>query len=232
MTETIFGPLISPWPLEQQIITVYQTWAGEYLADIERKEGLRARQIPRPPAPESYRGSLDGLAWKAERIPQITVIVETTGAPERDASADPVFNAHSIQEGRGAYIQDFEVTVVCTCESFGGAISEQAEDQARAIASYYGAMTMLLVDNPPALAADLMIISMPRLSFPDPDNRYVVQSTTQFHVYGVPVKALAAGPNTTVPKESPQYPGETEGVWGTQPAVISGSITVSDTQPL
>ena len=216
MTETIFGPLISPWPLEQQIITVYQTWAGEYLADIERKEGLRARQIPRPPAPESYRGSLDGLAWKAERIPQI----------------DPVFNAHSIQEGRGAYIQDFEVTVVCTCESFGGAISEQAEDQARAIASYYGAMSMLLVDNPPALAADLMIISMPRLSFPDPDNRYVVQSTTQFHVYGVPVKALAAGPNTTVPKESPQYPGETEGVWGTPPAVISGSITVSDTQPL
>jgi hypothetical protein len=217
MTESQFGPLIGPYTLEQQTVGVYRLWANEYLAEIERKNGLQPRILTRPTTPESYHGGLDFLSWKAAELPKIIVVVEPTGQPERDASV--------------GYSQKYEVRVGCIVMGLGaGAIAEpspEPEDEVRALASYYGAMSMLLVDQPPALAADIEMVETPRLSFPDVDSRRICQSTTAFHVWVAPIKLLAAGPTEPNPKESPQYPGTPEGEWGQEPTVAKRTITLT-----
>jgi hypothetical protein len=215
MTESIFGPLLSPWPLQQQIIAVYQVWAGEYLAEIERKEKLQPRTIPRPPAAASYHGGIDMLTWKRAELPKLIVVVEPTGQPERDASA--------------GYSQWFEVEVGCIVAGTGGATiadgSLVPEDEARAYGSFYGAMAMLLVDHPPGLASDIFMVQSPRLSFPSPDERTVVQATTVFHVLVAPLKFLAAGPVQPLPAESPEYVGREE-PWNPEPVVKTTHVTI------
>jgi hypothetical protein len=217
VTETIFGPLIGPYTLEQQIVAVYRIWTSEYLAQIELQGGLQARTIPRPPTPESFHGGLDFLSWKGTELPKVIVVVEPTGQPERDASV--------------GYSQKYEVKVGCIVVGLGaGTIAEpspEPEDEVRALASYYGAMSMLLVDQPPALASDIEMVETPRLSFPDTENRRICQSNTAFHVWVAPIKLLAAGPTEPNPREAPQYPGTPEEEWGQDPTVTKRTVTLT-----
>lgn len=213
MTESIFGPLLSPWPLEQQILAVYRAWTGEYLSEIERKEGLRPRTIPRPPAEESYHGGIDFLSWKREELPKLIVVVEPTGQPERDASV--------------GYTQQYEVQVGCVVAGVGGLFGTLLiEDEARALASFYGAISTLLVDKPPALASDIFMVESPRLTFPNPDDRLICRSTTAFHLTVSPIRLLSAGPTQEYPNESPEYNGpETE--WGQEPVAEHVNVKVT-----
>jgi hypothetical protein len=213
MTESLFGPLISTWPIERQVIDVYETWTHEYLSELERKEGLQRNVIPRPPSPESYHGGIDFLSWKREELPKVIVVVEPTGQPERDASV--------------GYSQWYEVQVGCIVAGVGGLFETLLiEDEARALAGYYGAMSMLLADQPPALAEDIFMVESPRPTFPNPDDRLICQSTTAFHMLVGPIKLLAAGPTQPQPSESPEYEGPGE-PWKPEPTATSVHTTVN-----
>ena len=230
MTESLIGPLVGTYTLEQQIVEKYRVWAFEYLREIERKETLPARALGRPGTPESFHGGLDFTEWKADELPKLIVIVEPSGTVERDASTDPYENEHGEPEGRGGYTQTYEVRVGCIVRALGaGTIAQPSplpEDEARAIASGWGAMSMLLVDQPPALASDIHMVDAPRLSYPNPDERTVVQSTATFWVTVTPIKLLSAGPTSLLPKESPEWQGQEE-PWKQEPVVSTTKLTVA-----
>ena len=66
------------------------------------------------------------------------------------------------------------------------------------------------------------MVQAPRLSFPDPNLRQVIQSTTIFHTW-VEIVNQDEGPVQTEPKESPQYGGEPEAEWKSEPTVSKTS---------
>jgi hypothetical protein len=233
MTEELFGPLVSTWTIQQQVVGIYRTWCPEYLAAIERQEHLQREILIRPRTPQSYHGGLDFLSWEAAELPKVIVVVEPTGQPERAASLDEGQNVHGQREGRGGYTQTYEIQVGCVTRGVGAstlaAPSPEPEDEVRALAAYYGAMSMLLVDQVPALVNDIWMVESPRLSFPNPDDRTICLSTTGFHATVAPIKLLSAGPVGPVPKESPYFEAPEE-PWQQEPTVSSHKTTVVGTE--
>ena len=213
MSESLFGPLVSTWKIEQAVLSTLRLWVPEYLAEAERKDGLHKRVIPRPPAAESIHGGLDFETWTQDLIPEVIVVVDPFGEPEREASV--------------GYIQPYEIRVGACVVGQGSELAEKPEDEARAVASYYGAAVMLLTQlgelRGIATQEDsLVMVQAPRLSFPDPNLRQVIQSTTIFHTW-VEIVNQDEGPVQTEPKESPQYGGEPEAEWKPEPTVSKTS---------
>lgn len=211
MTESLFGPIWSSWDIEQRVISTYKLWVNEYLAEIERKREYRKGTIPRPPSEQSIHGGVDLQSWTQDDSPEIIVVVEPTGIPEKDASV--------------GYTQAYEIQVGAVRVGSGSELAERPEDEARAVASYYGAASMLLVQQSAleGLAIDLVMVGSPRVTFPNPDLKQVAQSVATFHTW-VTVIEFNAGPNSATPKESPEYNGREE-AWKAEPTVAKTTIT-------
>jgi hypothetical protein len=217
VTESLFGPIYATWDIEQAVTEKLRLWIPEYLAEIERKRGLHKRVIPRPPAPESIHGGLDAETWDQADCPEVIVIVDPFGEPEREASV--------------GMIQPYEVRVVANVVGQGSELAEKPEDEARAVASYYGAAVMgVLTQNGelkgiPTQEDSLVMMQSPGLTFPDPSLRQVIQATTIFHAWAEIVNANE-GPVQDEPKESPQYGGEPEAEWKPEPTVSKTTETI------
>ena len=207
-TENQFGPLVHPYRVEQAIVASFREWFNEYLAEIERKEGLRNKTIPRPPTPESFHGGLDATGWQAPELPKIIVQVQPEGGPERDISV--------------GYDQAYRVIVTAVVLANGGseAFSEgNVEDEARQLASLYGAASMLLTQQTGlgGLSLDVILTGTPALSFPNPDERSIVKADTEFRVHVGPVIEQNKGPRT---------PAGNEGEYAVLPEVSKTNVTL------
>jgi hypothetical protein len=213
MTEDPFGPIIGVEDVVQAAVTVLRNWTPQYLFDQETKAGLQIRQIPRPPTPESYHGGLDWESWIGAQSPEVMVIAKPTGKPE--------LSSHG-------YTQAYSLEVGCLCIGPGGLFAERAEDDARIMASYLGAGSMLLVQQPPGLFQRLRLVGAPDPSFPDPERRAIVQIVTGYEVWVDQIIGEAA-PVGLTPKEAPGYEGPEE-PFAETPVVETVDIVVKPEQ--
>jgi hypothetical protein len=218
VTESFFGPLVSQWNVEQATIATLQVWIPEYLAEIERQNNFQRLTLPRPPAPESIHGGIDFDQWYQDTTPEVIVVVEPEGEPERPASA--------------GYTQLYQIQVGVLRVGSGSTLAERPEDEARAVACFYGTACELLVQQPSlnGLTSDLVMVGLPRLSFPDPNKRAIVQVVTTFHAWVPEVIIDTAGPVQPRPAESPEYPGEPEQPYSDSPTVTDETVTLNATQ--
>jgi len=193
-----FGPLVTPEDVTQATVSTLRLWMPEYLAEQERKAGIQHRRIPRPPTPESYHGGLDFDSWIGSESPEVMVVVKPTGSPEIDPAT--------------GYTQGYSIEVGCLCIGPGGLFAERQEDDARIIASYLGAASMLLVHQSTlgGLAERLWMTSAPDPSLYDPDRRAIAQVVTGFEAWVVGIVLENGGPRGPTPKESPGYGGPEE----------------------
>ncbi len=191
---SIFGEIISTYDVEQAAVKTLREWTNDYLAEIERKRGLPKKTIPRPPAFESYHGGVDLESWTQDVAPEVMVICKPLGAPEI--------------RGQGGYGQGYDLTVGCLWVGTGSALAERPEDEARAVASYLGAASMLLVQQPTlgALSERLRMTAPPTISLPNPDRRDIALATTQFEVWVATIIEEGEGPLALGQEPEEPYP--------------------------
>ncbi len=214
MAEDLFGPLISPEDLIDAAIETLRDrgWFNAYLRNVEEKHGLRKQIIPRPPVPESYHGGIDLESWIGEDAPEVMILCKPSGEPERSASF---------------YTQGYELTIGCLVIATGSVLAERPEDDARKIASYLGAASQLLVQQPTlgGLTERLVMTAAPDVTLPEPEKRNIAQVVTKFEVWVTEIVSETAGPVGPTPQESPGYVGPEEPFEGA-PTVSSEYLTV------
>jgi hypothetical protein len=217
MAEDLFGQFISPEDVIDAAVETLRTWLPTYMAEVERQKGLQPRTIPRPPTPESYHGGVDLETWVGADTPEVMVLAKPSGPPERFASS---------------YTQGYTLTVGCLCIGTGSTLAERPEDDARIVASYLGAATMLLVQQPAlgGLTERLVMIAAPDVSLPDSEKRAIAQVVTEFEVWVTEIVSETAGPVGPTPQESPGYTGPEE-PFTPAPTVTSEHLTVK-TEPV
>lgn len=214
--EDIFGPIYGPWDVELAVVATLRLWMPEYLAEIERKRGLHARTIPRPPDPESYHGGADFDTWVQDRTPEVIVVVHPNGRPEYAAS--------------NGYTQAYNVEVGCQWVGSGSPLAEQPEDEARAVASHLGAASQLLVQQPTlgGLSERVILAAAPDVTLPEPDRRDLAQVVTGFEVWVPTIVRELAGPVEPNPPESPEYQGP-EQPYTQEPTVQTTDVDIDAT---
>ncbi len=191
---SLFGVLAGPWQVEQAVIATLRLWLPEYAAEIERQAGLQKGLIGRPPVPEAYRGALDWLSLKDDWMPEVKVICNPVGEPERQASV---------------YMQTFAVEVWCLARSEEGS---DPEASARRNAGLLALATMLLGQSAGANLGALNVLEetvctgTPRVEFLEPDNRRYAVGITSWQIHAE-VANPNLGPEGPTPKESPGYEG-------------------------
>lgn len=185
MSGEAFGPLVATWNVEQVIVSVYREWLPTYLAAVERQNGLANKTLPRPPEAESYYGGLDFETEVQYGLPAVIVTVNPTGRPERRSTG---------------YSQAYDIQVGCVIEM-------PSEEEARMVASLYGAASMLLVQlgGLRGLAERTVMESAPAVEFVDPERRQLARSVIGFTVY-VETIILESGPAGETITESPEIP--------------------------
>lgn len=214
MPEDRFGPLISPEDIIDAAVTTLQVWFDTYLNNVEEKHGLHKKTIPRPPVPESYHGGIDLESWIGQDTPEVMVLCKPIERPEFSGTA--------------GYTGKFSLTTGCLCVGTGSVLAERPEDDARKIASYLGAASQLLVQQPTlgGLTERLRMSALPDVTFPDPEKRSIAQVVTTFDVWVAQVVSEAGGPIGPTPEESPGYTGREEPFEDT-PTVEDINITVT-----
>jgi hypothetical protein len=213
MSEDLFGPLISPEDIIDAAVETLRIWFNEYLNNVEEKHQLRKGIIPRPPTPESYHGGVDLESWIGEDTPEVMVLAKPIERPEFSGTA--------------GYTGKFSLTVGCVCVGNGSVLAERPEDDARKIASYLGAASQILVQQPSlgGLTERLRMSALPDVTLPDPEKRSIAQVVTSFDVWVAQVASEAGGPIGPTPEESPGYTGREEPFEDT-PTVEDINITV------
>jgi hypothetical protein len=211
---SLFGPIIASWNLEQAVLGTLRGWMPEYLAELERQNSLQQRTIPRPPAPESYHGGTDLDTWTQDDLPEVIVVVKPDGRPE--------------PAGSGEQAQAYRVEIGCQWLGLGSALAEQPEDEARAVASYLGTATLLLLQHPTlgGIAERIVLVEAPDVSTPDPEQKALAQVSTVFTVWVPSIINESLGPIGDTPSGSPEYPGAPEEPWADPPTVESVHLTV------
>lgn len=170
--EAIYGVGIGRGDLERQIIETLVEWVVPYVASYERQNGIPARQTPVPPTPESIHGGVDYVTFSAELFPELIVVCQPWGVPERydDGTYGSWFSV-----GVGAIVQ-----------------VEGSQDQTRALADLYGEVLQKLIPQQGAfgLQADgetfatrTRLESAYSLAFPDATVRDILRATVEARTY-------------------------------------------------
>lgn len=216
-SRSTWGPLVSGYQVEVAVLETLRTWFSEALAQLELQHGLRHKTLPRPPAPESYHGGVDFDTWRQDITPEVIVVVKPSSPPELSASA--------------GYTQGYAVAVGCLWVGAGSELAENPEDEARAVAFYLGAASMVLVQKPElgGLAERLIMTSSPEVTLPDPDTRRIAQVVTTFEVWVTSIIEENAGPVQPLPSESPEF-NEPEGPYDELPEAEKVEVKITATK--
>jgi hypothetical protein len=102
VTDSIWGPIVSPLDVEQAVKTTLQTWVDSALTEMERQSDMWAiRQVPRPVSWEVVTDIDDIDDWPDDQLP--AVVVESAGK-----ASDPEYGPEGEVDGQFA----IDVTVV------------------------------------------------------------------------------------------------------------------------
>lgn len=214
MSEDQFGKLVTQWDIEQAVLSTLRAWLPEQLAELERQHGLPNKTIPRPPVPESIHGGTDLDTWREDNLPEVIVVVKTEGRPE--------------PAGSGEQAQAYRVEIGCQWVGKGSQAVPNPEDEARMVAGFLGAATLLLLQHPQlgGLAERIVLEQAPDTTTPDPDEKVLAQADTAFTVWVPSIVNESLGPAGETPGGSEGYPGEEEQPWPERPVVQSTHLTV------
>jgi hypothetical protein len=217
-SRVLFGPLVSSWDVESAVLATLRTWLPTYLAEVERQHNLKAGSLERPPTHESYHGgTTEAISWDQGHLPEVIVVVEPDGEPERSASV--------------GVIQAYAVQVWCVVMGDDGTELADPEDAARQQAAHYGAAVQLLEQKGTIaqVAGEqiqwTLLSGAPRVECPEPDIRNQQASVTTFKVWVAPIFAQRAGPTGPTPQESPGYESQ-EDPFAEAPDAKDGAVTV------
>jgi hypothetical protein len=217
LSGSIFGLLLGPQDVEDAVVAAYRAWLNEYITQVEIQRGFPHGTIPRPPSRESIHGGTDLETWVQEELPAFIVVVKAApGEPER--------------HGNGTVTGAFTVEVGCQWIGSGSERWPEPEDEARAIASYLGTASQLLVQKVDALALPierLVMTAQPDVTFPDEEKKTIARAITRFELWLLGIVNEQAGPVGVTPRESPYYPGQPESEWPTSPTITSEHLTVA-----
>lgn len=195
---TVFGPLNAAIDIEKAALKTLEEWMPSYLAEIERQKGLTNKALGRPPAPESYHGGLDFLSVKDDQLPEVIVICNPAGEPERMTEE---------------VIQGFQTEIGCVIKSEEGALPEAI---ARRNASYFSlaAQGIVMQHESLGLAGTVLetpvLTGSPRVEFLEPENRRYAVGIVTFLIYAQTIE-WKAGPTelkTVEPEEAYPEPAE------------------------
>ncbi len=123
---SIFGPIVSGHDVESHLVAVFKRWAGTYLAEKERQDGLEAGTLARPRS-IGVADSLD--KFDEDQLPAIVLV--SIGLAER-----PVKNGDGYYRGR------WDVGVACICAARTG------EESHASCQRYMAALRTLLIQRP------------------------------------------------------------------------------------
>lgn len=205
-TDNIFGSLRGTPDVEAATLSVLRTWLPYHLRVLERRHGLPLGQLREPPGLDSYIGSVDFQSYRHDICPVITVVVAPTGTTERNASG---------------YGQWYEIEV-------GATVIETDEDESRIMAGHYGTAFVSAIAQHGSLgglATRTTVITAAAVELPDADKRKVALARATFHSFIDGLVDETAGPNVSVPPDSPQAPGTPNGPWSDFPTVVETPIT-------
>ena len=178
---SVFGVMTGPWDVEQAVLKTLKEWLPAHLLDLEEKHSFKAKELGRPPAPESYKGGLDWESVRQEYLPAIIAHASPVGEPERTMNA---------------YNQAFEVQVGCVIYS---AQSEEPEAIARRNAGMFATacMGVLVQHGKLALPAEeeIVLTASPMVEFFDPERRDIAVGVTGWRCY-CEIVDPNAGPGT------------------------------------
>jgi hypothetical protein len=161
MTVAVFGPLIAPWNVEQDILGMLRVWLPDYLTEVEAQNNLPVGSVTNPPTATSYFGGLDMTSWQEDECPAVVVI------------ALPMDTAQVFNNG---YSQNYEVTV-------GAVVITENEDDSRRLASLYGAAIQgCVLQQRGQVASNAVMIGSPHIEFQDPDIRRLIQVSVKFEM--------------------------------------------------
>ncbi len=204
---SVFGFLLSPWNVEQAVLTTLEEWLPSYAAELERKNELPQRTLNRPMI---YHGGLDWLSVKEDRMPEVVVVCNPLGEPER---------------GPNVYKQPFLTEVGCVCKSEEGTTPE---DHVRRNAGLLSAGVMGALVQHGNLgtfeAERTVLVGAPRVEFLESEDRRFAVGITGFHVFADIINDLD-GPLLT--KVSPGSGEENEGEYAEWPEVKTHKETVT-----
>lgn len=208
--ESIFGPLLSTWNLDQAVMATLRAWWDEYLAEVERQNDVPNKTVPRPPDDESFRRGLDFEYYEEDDLPAVIVVSKPSGEPE-------------VRSSGSGYTQRYEVKIGCVCEA-------EDEQTAQMRAAFYGAASQLLVQQSElgGFAERTRMIGAPELDVPDDEDRWLCRSVTTFNVWVSQIVVAEAGPVT--PPGQPGPTGEVhepEEPYPDWPEVTDTHITVT-----
>jgi hypothetical protein len=212
----VFGSIISRGDVERAVLRLLRTppegstypLLVYYLAERERQAGLPARTLPVPPAPESFRGTLDFTAYVQDLCPMVLAVVQPVGAPERLEGA--------------TYGQWYDVQL-------GAVIVGTDEDSTRALADEYAASIMAAVLQQGSLggfAIKTDLSAAPKTEFFDPKQRRLVRSIVGFRTQVAPIVGEWGGPSRLVPLGPDPYAEP-----GVLPTVESVDVTLDALTP-
>ncbi len=208
---TVIGPLCGPITIENAVIATLREWLGAYLLEVETQLGLPAKTVGRPPTPESYRGALDWLSVKDDWLPEVNVICNPEGEPERMDET---------------IMQGFAVQIGCKVKSEEGT---DPEGIARRNASLSATAAMGAIQQHetlglgPTVLEELHLTGSPKVEFMDAEDRRYAVGVTTFLVHAQMIQW----------KEGPQVVKEVEpeGPYPEAPEVKTDTTTVKAVPP-
>jgi hypothetical protein len=206
---SIFGPLVGGSTIEAAVLDTLRTWLPTYLWEVERQHNIAKGTLPHPPTPESYHGGVDFSSWQEDTCPEVIVVCNPTGEPERSGSV--------------GYSQAFEIQIAAV-------VIDAEEDTSRLVAGYYGeALQGALVQQPAlgGLAEHTVMTSAPHLELQDPDERRLHQVSAAFQTFIAPIVIDQGGPDVPTPSDSPLYGGTPDAPYGDWPTVTTTQAVVT-----
>jgi len=175
--ETIFGPIVSGWDVEQWALQLLHKWIGTYLAETERQHGVPAGTLARP------RGWAIGPTfdkWPEDQIPG--VLCHSPGTVERPW-----------RDGSGLYTARWSLNVGVLC-------SARTQRLSHAHAQLYAAAVREVFLNRPSLeghaaGTDWLGDVYDDLDYDDTRSLYAARNMLVVEVAGVG-QSKSAGPVT------------------------------------
>lgn len=158
--------------LEGHVIQTLADYIVPYVSDYAAEHGIPVKSVPIPPTPESIHGDIDGTRYSSELFPELTVMVQPTGAVERYDD--------------GTYGSWFDVVVFAYVQVFGD------QDRTRALADLYGTALQKLLPqqgefglNPDGseFATRTRLQSPYSLAFPEADVRDIVRAAISVRTF-------------------------------------------------
>lgn len=180
---SVYGSLVGRGQVEASVLATLRTWIIPYIAEYERQNGLAARSLIVPPTPESIHGDIDDERYSAELFPEIVVVVQSTGEPERE-EAGLYGSWFSVQASAFVQVVGDQDATRTLADAYGTALEGIVTQQgAFGYIAPNGKFSPVPVDAGTPFATRTRLWAAPRVDFPDSNVRDIISTAVMARTY-------------------------------------------------